>query len=146
MRDNSNELVEIYKLHSEMIDKLSQKRNVTSQFNIALLSGLITFLISILDKNILISKYLICLILGGLGIIICIIWIIHLRRYKKILEAKFTIITELEEKLAFAFYQREWEILNGKSNYKSISNIEMIVPLILIIPFVLLVVYGFVIR
>lgn len=142
MNSESQELIEIYKLHVEMVDRVSQRRGVVNQLYITILSALIGVLTLSSEKEIPINNSLICFSIGLLGIIICILWITKIHAYKQLNSAKFRTLEKIEEKLPFQFYKEEWTILKSNKKYKTLTTLEKISPIVLSIPFFLLIVYA----
>ena len=77
---------------------------------------------------------------GGIfGILLSVSWLIAIRSYRQLNSAKFKLLLELEEKLAYPFYSREWELLGeGKkaSRYLELTFVETILPFCFIIIFI----------
>ncbi|MCB9337590.1 MAG: hypothetical protein H6577_05650 [Lewinellaceae bacterium] len=143
--NEKNELLEIYKIHVELIDRVSQRRGTLNQFYISLLSGLIGIIAFTVKDNAL-GKYekTTFMVVGLLGIIISILWIAQIHSYKQINSAKFKVIDKIEEKLVFPFFREEWMVLKSKKRYNTLTNLEKIAPVILLILFVILFIYSFI--
>ena len=133
-----NEIIEQYKLYVEMADRVSDRRAKANQFYMALLSGLLVVVSFVVNKDnqsaFVDYQEIIFLAIGILGLLICFIWNINIRSYRQLNTAKFKVIHELEEKLAYAGYTREWEFL-GKGaeakKYLQLTRVEAWVPIIL---------------
>lgn len=143
-------IIEIYKLHCEITDNVSNRRSQTNQFFIAILSfliGIVSFSSSKdIANNILEQINYIYVLVGFMGILLCILWIVNIQSYKKINSAKFKILHKIEEQLPFQFYADEWEELGGGKDakkYIQLTRVEQYAPVILSIPFVVLIVFGF---
>ena len=129
-----NELLEIYKLHVNLADKVSQRREGANRLYVSLLVGLAVFVGALLwlgdgsdyDKPILVSA-------GVIGTSLSVSWYVVIRSYKQLNTGKFLALHELEDKLAYPFFKREWELLDeGKnlSRYWKLTNVETGLPLI----------------
>ena len=129
-----NELLEIYKLHADLADKVSQRREGTNRIYVSLLVGLAVFVSTLFwlgngndyDKPILVSA-------GVIGTSLSVSWYVVIRSYRQLNTGKFLALHELEEKLAYPFFKREWELLDeGKilSRYWKLTNVETGLPLI----------------
>ena len=136
MMDNSKrkELLEIYKLHAHLADKVSQRREGANRLYVSLLVGLGVFIAALLrfggsgvyDKLILVSA-------GVIGALLSVSWYVVIRSYRQLNTGKFDALHELEDKLAYPFFKREWELLEeGKnlSRYWKLTNVETGLPLI----------------
>lgn len=144
--NQSSELLEIYKLHCEIGDRVSQRRSQTNQFYITVLSALIGIL-SLSTSNEFRTYFNYMAIIGGLmGIILCLIWIVNIRSYRQLNTAKFKTLHEVEKRLSFQFYSEEWTHLGeGKDSkkYYQLTKIEQFAPILLSLPFILLILLGF---
>ena len=136
MMDDSKkkELLEIYKLHADLADKVSQRREGANRLYVSLLVGLGVFIAALLrfggggvyDKPILVSA-------GVVGALLSVSWYVVIRSYRQLSAGKFEALHELEDKLAYPFFKREWELLDeGKnlSRYWKLTNVETGLPLI----------------
>ena len=136
MTDDSKkkELLEIYRLHADLADKVSQRRERANRLYVSLLVGLGVFVAASLrfgdgdvyEKPILISS-------GVVGALLSVSWFVVIRSYRQLNSGKFKALHELEEKLAYPFFKREWELLDeGKnlSRYWKLTNVETGLPLI----------------
>lgn len=128
-----------YQICVDMADRISQRRMSTNKFYSALVSAILTVILSVF-KDSLLSKdnQLAVFLFGLLGVSICIIWFLNIKSYKTLNSAKFKVILEQEKQLACPAYAKEWEILdNGKKpqKYITFSKIESYVPFILSLPF-----------
>lgn len=128
-------LFEQYKLYVEMADRISQRRAQTNQFYITVLSALFVILSLIVSNGLYQNLlYIIVSVIAGIGIILCIVWFKNIKSYKQLTSGKFLVIHQMEEKLPFDAYKKEWEIL-GKGEkwdvYFPLTNLEKFLPLIM---------------
>lgn len=144
-----NELLEIYKLHVNMADCVSERRGQANRFYITLLSSLLAVLAFTVENlgtaNLASNIDFIIFLVGLLGILLCIIWHVNIKSYRQLNSGKFKVLHELEAKLSFPFYKREWELLGkGESmkKYRQLSKIESFTPFIIMIPFLLILAYS----
>jgi len=133
--------LEQYKLYVEMADRVSERRAQTNRFYVSLLSGLLA-LISILRGNVLSElQTAVFVAVAILGLLLCILWYINIRSYRQLNSGKYKIIHEMEQRLPFPCYNKEWEILGkGKSgeSYLKLTRVEQYVPIILAVPYAFL--------
>ena len=125
-------LLEQYKLYVEMADRVSSRRIHTNMFYISLVSGLIT-VISV-SREVGLSSSVIIPTVSVLGIIVCILWGVHISSYRKLNTAKFEIIHKIEENLPFPCYLEEWELLK-ENRYVLLSKIEQWITIIFAVIF-----------
>ena len=134
MNGEKQELLEIYKLHSELADRVSQRREGANRFFVSLLSSILIFLAAFLRYGAgNIPVWLILLVGGILGVSLSASWYIVIRSYRQLNAGKFNALHELEEKLAYPFFKREWELLEeGKkiSKYWKLTVVETFLPIV----------------
>jgi hypothetical protein len=143
-------LLDQYKLYVEMSDRTSARRNQMNSFYTSLLSGLLALITIVINKDILSfqkAKFqaVAFLAITILGILICIIWYLNIRSYRQLNSGKFKVISELEQQLPFACYNKEWEFLKKDGRYKGYltqTTLEKVIPLLLAVPYVGLFVYS----
>ena len=136
MMDDSKrkELLEIYRLHADLADKVSQRREGANRLYVSLLVGLGVFVAALLrfgdgdgyDKPILISA-------GVIGALLSVSWYVVIRSYRQLNSGKFLALHELEEKLAYPFFKREWDLLaegKNRNRYWKLTNVETSLPII----------------
>ena len=137
---NQNELLEIYKLHSELADRVSQRREGANRLYVSLLSGLAVLLAALLrlgvgdggPLKIVFSST------GAIGALLSVSWYVVIRSYRQLNTGKFKALHELEGKLAYPFFKREWELLaEGKDmkKYWKLTTVEVGLPCIFLLLF-----------
>lgn len=141
-------LLEQYKLFVEMADSHSNRRNQSNNFLFTINSLVLTIygtLISFADLSLPDMNW-VRILASLIGIIFCIAWIRLIINFKKLSEAKFKVIHEMEELLAaYKPYTKEWEYAKTEeTGYKSVTDIEPFIPYILIALYVLLAIYPFI--
>jgi hypothetical protein len=136
-------LLEQYKLYVEMTDRVSKRRIEASKLYISLLTGLLGLLSIVVSIPTEFQKHVV-VVISILGMLLCLVWIINIRSYRELNSLKFKVIHEMEQKLPFPCYEREWEILqqeSDKRSYLRLTRIEQYIPLVLLIPYIILFVY-----
>lgn len=149
MDENRQELLEIYKLHAELADRVSQRREGANRLFVSLLTGTLIFLVAFLRygaETIPIDAILIAV--GIFGICLSAAWYIIIRSYRQLNSGKYAALHELEEKLAYPFFKREWELLgvvekSKPSRYWKLTVVETILPFIFAILYIALIVIFF---
>lgn len=140
-------LLEIYKLHAELTDRVSQRREVANRLFVSLLSGIIVSFFALLRfGDGAISPQAITLISGVLGFSLSVAWLIVIRSYRQLNRGRFATLHELEKKLPYDFFRREWKFLGkgeNKCKYWPLSSVEALLPWIFIVAFIVLFIYSF---
>ena len=132
-------LLEIYKLHSELADRVSQRREGANRLYVTLLVGLLAFLGTLLRVESNGIPLDAILPLGGIiGIFLAGSWYVIIRSYRQLNTGKFRALRELESQLPYQFFQREWDLLGeGRdvSKYWKLTVVETVLPIIFVILF-----------
>ncbi len=128
------ELLEIYKLHAELADRVSQRRETANRLHIGLISGLGLFagVFAGLDSAESPTRS-VFLGAGILGMAISFSWWVVVRSYRQLNSGKFKALDELEDRIAFPFFRREWEILKKgtqRNTYWKLTTVETFLPAI----------------
>lgn len=127
------ELLEIYKLHAELADRISQRREGANRLYVSLLAAISALLAASLRYGTGVFPVYGILMTGGLlGILLSASWFVVIRSYRQLNTGKFAILHELETKLSYPFFQREWAHLQkGRSliRYWKLTVVETFVPI-----------------
>ena len=143
-----NERLEIYKLHAELADRVSQRREGANRLYVSLLVGLVVFLAALLrfgtgDAS---EQVVLCTI-GAFGVLLSVSWLGVLHSYRQLNSEKFRVLHELEKELAFPFFTKEWDPAEEgeKSNrYWRLTKVERSLPIIFGLLFLGILVYSFI--
>ena len=143
--DEKQELLEIYKLHAELADSVSKQRATANRFYILILSGLAVLFSTFLQHKNGVPLGWLMIGFGAFGMLLAVAWHGVIRSYRQLNTAKFEVLHELEEKLAYPFSKREWDLLaKGKDRkiYQQLTVAESRVPVIFGICFLALLLIG----
>lgn len=149
MDEHRQELLEIYKLHAELADRVSQRREGANRLFVTLLTGTLIFIAAFLRYGAeIIPVGAVLTAVGVFGICLSASWYIIIRSYRQLNTGKFAALHELEEKLAYPFFNREWELLGmvekpKPSRYWRLTVVETILPFIFAILYIALIVIFF---
>lgn len=141
-----DQLLEIYKLHSELADRVSQRREGANRLYVSLLVGLVVFLAALLRFGIgdAPMKLVLCAV-GLFGALLSLSWFVVIKSYQQLNTEKFRVLHDLETKLAYQFFTREWdpEAVGKKSNqYWRLTLVEQTLPFIFLALFLGLITYA----
>ena len=104
MDKNRQELLELYKLHAELADKVSQRREGANRLFVSLLTGTLIFLAALLRYGAeTIPVGAVVIAIGVFGFFLAAAWFVIIRSYRQLNSGKFKALHELEEKLAYPF-------------------------------------------
>ena len=146
MDKNRQELLEIYKLHAELADRVIQRREGANRLFVSLLTGTLIFLAAFLRYGTeAMPVGAILTAVSIFGIFLSAAWYIAIRSYRQLNSGKFAALHELEEKLAYPFFRREWELLEeGKkrSSYWKLTIVETFLPIAFFIFYIALIIVS----
>lgn len=148
MDENRRELLEIYKLHAELADRVSQRREGANRLFVSLLTGTLIFLVALLRYGAeTMPVGAILTAVSIFGIFLAVAWYIIIRSYRQLNSGKFAALHELEEKLAYPFFKREWELLEegkSRSRYWKLTVVETFLPVIFTLLYLVLIIIFFI--
>jgi hypothetical protein len=135
-------LLEQYKLYVQLADKVSDRRADANRFYTSLLTGLLALLSAVTGlKPATAIESAVLSVVAVVGVLLCYVWFVTIRSYRQLNSGKFKVINEVEKRLAFDFYEREWEVLGrGKDprRYRPLTRVDSYVPQLFAIPYALL--------
>lgn len=143
--DEKQELLEIYKLHAELADSVSRQRSTANRFYMLVLSGLAVLFSAFLQRKNGVPLGWLMVGFGLFGMLLAGAWYIVIRSYRQLNSGKFKALHELEEKLAYPFFKREWDLLDEgteRKTYWRLTIVETFVPAIFFVCFVALLAIG----
>ena len=144
--DEKQELLEIYKLHAELADSVSRQRGTANRFYMLVLSGLAVLFSALLQRRNGAPLEWLMVGFGLFGMLLAAAWYVVIRSYRQLNTGKFKALHELEEKLAYPFFKREWELLaegRERKTYWRLTIVETFVPSIFFFCFATLCIIGF---
>ena len=146
MNEDKKELLEIYKLHAELADRVSQRREGANRLYVSLLTGIFILLAAFIRFGTGNIPLWVILIGGSiLGIALSASWFIVIRSYRQLNTGKFDALLDLEKQIAYPFFKREWELLGeGKerNRYWKLTVVETMLPLIFITLFFVVIIIS----
>lgn len=128
--------MEIYKLHVEMADRVSQRREGANRLFVTLLSAMMLLMVAVLRFGSGLDVIPVEIAVFTLMVTVLFLsasWFIVIRSYRQLNTGKFETLHELEEKLSFAFYKLEWQRLGegkGSSRYWKLTVVETFLPIV----------------
>ena len=130
------DLLSIYRLHVEMADRVSQRREGANRLFVTLLSAMIVLMAAVLRFGTgmeAVPVEFVVAVLTATVLSLAISWFIVIRSYRQLNTGKFDVLQKLERELPFAFYRMEWERLGeGKDpgRYWKLTVVETFLPAI----------------
>ena len=146
LMDEKQELLAIYKLHAELADSVSRQRATANRFYMLVLSGLVVLFSALIQRQNGIPLGILMVGFGLFGMLLAAAWYVVIRSYRQLNSGKFKALHELEAKLAYPFFTREWDLLREgeeRTTYWKLTVVETFVPAIFLICFAVLFTVGF---
>ena len=143
--DEKQELLEIYKLHAELADSVSKQRGTANRFYMLVLSGLAVLFSALLQRKNGVPLDTLMVGFGAFGMLLAAAWYTVIRSYRQLNSGKFKALHELEEKLSYPFFKREWDLLKEgteRKTYWQLTIVETFVPIIFFSCFGALLIVG----
>ena len=138
MADNRHTILELYKLHVEMADRVSHRRGIANHLFIVIHTSII--LVSGLTIKYFEQFKIPLLIIMALGIALALIWKELILSYKKLNNAKFKVINKIEEDhFRIQPYVDEYDYYT-KDKRKDFSIIEKRIPIVLVAVYIIAIV------
>lgn len=142
----SDSILEIYKLHAELADRVSQRREGANRLFVSVLTGLLVFLAYVLrfdaghpSVNTLLAFF------GVAGALLSLSWFVVIRSYRQLNTGKFKALHELEKGLPYPFFRREWELLREGGDFRGywkLTVVETSLPAVFLALFLGIVVFS----
>lgn len=131
-----------YKLYVQMADKISQRREGANRFYVTLITspGLILLIASQITPSIPLPTYM-PVFVGTIGIILSVAWFFSIQSYKEINEAKFNVILDIEKKLSYKGFKKEWKYLQCKK-HSDLTKTEKVIPWLAGLGYLLLIAFS----
>ncbi|HUR49138.1 MAG TPA: hypothetical protein VMY88_06355, partial [Acidimicrobiales bacterium] len=131
-------LLDLYKFAVEMADRISSRRATANSFFLAVNAALTAILgtgrVNVAGGHR--SADAAAVLAALIGIVLSATWWLLLRSYRDLSNAKWQVITRLEDRLDIRLYQDEWKILKAEEpttwrrKYREIGLVERVVPLL----------------
>ncbi len=126
--------MEIYKLHAELADRVSQRREGANRLHVGLLVGMVMLFAALLRFGSGdVPQDLIQVVIGVGGLLVSLSWTIVIRSYNHLNSAKYRVLQELENHIDFPYFTKEWDILMKDKGFKAywrLTAVERILPVI----------------
>lgn len=136
--------LEIYKLHAEFADRLSQRRESANRLFVSLLTGLLVALLWLVTGEL--GSHAVMAFCGIVGALLSAAWFVVIRSYRQLATGKFEALHELEQHLAYQFFEREWKLLSEGRDFRKywrLTVVETSLPIIFGLLFLGVLVFAF---
>ena len=122
--DNKDVLLAQWQTCVEMANSISQRRDTMNNIFVTLNLAIMATVSIVWDIK--------SLLLLVAGIVVCALWILFIRNYKKLNSAKFDVINRIERYLPYQPFCEEWEKLKDNKKYMDGTKLEKCLPIMFI--------------
>ena len=141
-----HEVLALYELHAQLADRVSQRREGANRLFVSLLTGLMVFLAACLRFGVGdVTANAIMVFFGIAGVALSAAWYVVIRSYRQLNTGKFKALHELEQQLAYAFYEREWELLGKGEDFRKywrLTVVETWLPVVFLFLFIAVICFA----
>lgn len=137
--------MEIYKLAVEMADRVSARRATANAFFLTVNTTLVA-VVGLQDHSDMSVLLQVAVCGGGVAVAAC--WWFLLRNYRKLNEAKFTVINQIEvDHLPVKPFTEEWALLSDdpgsraakvRSGLRQLGNVERVIPVVFALLYIII--------
>lgn len=139
---NPDQLMEIYRLQTQLVNNINNRRVTINRFYMLGMSGLALICSAFfkLPDSILegISVDFFVIAISVLGLHLSWVWFASVNSNLRLVMLKYESLKRLEDKLEYQFFQDEWTFLKkyGKDRpYWEISSVEIVIPFLFFFTF-----------
>lgn len=147
MTVKQEESLEIYKLHAELADRVSQRREGANRLFVTLLTGLMAAGVAMVTTGSSTEPdRIVFWLVGAVGLCLSASWYVIIRSYRQLNTGKFKVLLQLEENISYPFFTREWEFLEEgrkRQTYWKLTIVERSLPIVFFLLSALSIVLGF---
>ncbi len=136
-------ILDQYKIYVQDVGNIGSRNENSRRFYLSIVSALFVFLSIAGEKEPFDNpKITAQVIVGIVGFIVCIFWIMHVQSFAAIFRAKFKVLSEIEEKQGlfpiFGPKGREWTHLGSDPRYTRLAWIDSKIPIVFALLFFLI--------
>ncbi|QFU84293.1 RipA family octameric membrane protein [Natronorubrum aibiense] len=123
-------LIDQYTHYAGSAMAVSDRRLQTNRFYVSLLSGILVIITFIAQGPLSRAQQIGLVAVGLLGVCLCGLWYQTVDSHRRLNQAKYEILHEMESDLAYPVYQQEWEKLGPtgatEANHTRFPRIKML--------------------
>ena len=137
-------LLEIYKLHADLTDRVSERRQSSSRIFGGLLVSVLIFTGALVrfGGNSTLPLHFALIGASIIIIITSLIWLISMLSFRELNRLKFIVLHDLETKLPYAFYRKEWSHEHSARKYRVLRTTELLLPIAFVALGIIILVAG----
>ena len=132
--------IEQYKAYLQDVGNIGVRHENSRKFYLSVVSALFVF-VSMAGEGGLFGNVRghVLTLAGAVGILLCIVWVMHMQSFGAIYRAKFDVLRAIENKHSlFHIFDEEWKFLNANPRFKLLTFIDSVTPVLFLLVFVAL--------
>ena len=124
--------IEQYKSYLQDVGNIGTRHENSRRFYLSVVSALFVFLsMAGQDGPFHVVQGTVLVLVGLVGIILCMAWVMHMQSFAAIYRAKFDVLRAMEEKHnLFHVFDEEWKRLKTDPRYRLLTFIDSVTPVI----------------
>jgi len=134
------EYIEQYKSYMQDVGNIGVRHENSRRFYLSVVSALFVFL-SMAGKEgpLKVVEGHVRTLVGTVGIILCVVWVMHMQSFGAIYRAKFDVLRAIEQQHnLFPVFDEEWKHLQANPRFKLLTLIDSAIPLLFAVLFMAL--------
>ena len=124
------ECIEQYKSYLQDVGNIGTRHENSRRFYLSVVSALFVFLSMAGKDGVLkVVDGPVRTLVGLVGIVLCAVWVMHMKSYGAIYRAKFNVLRAMETKCNFfPVFAEEWKYLKDNPRFKLLTLIDSVIP------------------
>jgi hypothetical protein len=134
------ECIEQYKSYLQDVGNIGTRHENSRRFYLSVVSALFVFLSMAGKDGVLhVVDGPVRVLVGVFGILLCVVWIMHMQSFAAIYLAKFSVLRAMEVKCRlFRVFEEEWNCLKVDPRYKFLTLMDSAIPILFVVLFLAL--------
>ncbi len=128
----NNAHLEQYKAYVQDLGNIGIRHENSRRFYLSVVSALFVFVsMAGPDGLFAVVKGPILALVGGVGVVLCLLWIVHMQAFSAIFKAKFEVLRKMEMQFGFFHvFDEEYELLKKDARYHLLTVLDAFVALL----------------
>jgi len=124
--------IEQYKSYLQDVGNIGVRHENSRRFYLSVVSALFVFLSMAGDKGpFQLVQGKVLTLVAAVGIILCVVWGVHMQAFGALYKAKFDVLRMIETKPGFfPIFDEEWKHLKANRRYRFLTLIDTVTPVV----------------
>ena len=136
--------LEQYKSYLQDVGNIGSRHENSRRFYLSVVSALFVFLsMAGKDGPLKVVEGPVRTLVGLVGIILCVVWVMHMQSFGAIYRAKFDVLRAMETQCnLFHVFDEEWKYLKDNPRFKLLTLIDSAIPVLFALLFIALLYFA----